>query len=245
MSGTLYLVSTPIGNVEDITLRALRILKEVRFIAAEDPHVTKPLLEHHAIETPLTTYHGAAKEFATPLILRRLEEGDDVALVVDAGTPAVADPGAYLVAAALASGITVAAVPGPSAVTAGLPLAGMPCEQFVFFGVFPRGRALRDRVLAQLRHESRPAVLFFDAHATSALQTFGPALGRRRVALVQDVTMPGERVIHGTLRDVLAQLDGIRNAQLLTLIIEGGMGTKRKKQRPGWKGPVRSRRAAG
>ena len=161
MPGTLYLVSTPIGNVEDMTLRALRILKAVRFIAAEDPQVTHPLLEHHGIDTPLTTYHGGMKEQVTPLILRRLEEGDDVALVVDAGTPAVADPGAYLVARALASGIAVSSVPGPSAVIAGLPLAAMSCEQFTFLGVFPHRRAARGRLLAQLRSEFRTSGLFF------------------------------------------------------------------------------------
>ena len=236
MPGTLYLVSTPIGNAEDMTLRALRILKAVRFIAAEDPCVTKPLMEHHAIDTPLTTYHGGVKEQVTPLILRRLEEGDDVALVVDAGTPAVADPGAYLVAQALASGITVTSLPGPSAVIAGLPLAAMPCEQFVFFGVFPRQRAARDQLLAQLRRERRTAVLFLEGALRKALQVFGPALGRRRAALVQDATMPGERVIHGALRDVLPQIDGVRHHQRLTLIIEGTTGAGRGPRPRGKKG---------
>jgi 16S rRNA (cytidine1402-2'-O)-methyltransferase len=244
MSGTLYLVSTPIGNVEDMTLRALRILKEVRFIAAEDPRVTKPLLDQHAIETPMTTYHGAVKEHTAPLILRRLEEGDDVALVVDAGTPAIADPGAYLIARALASGIAVSSVPGPSAVIACLSLAAMPCEQFVFFGVFPRGRAGRDRLLAQLREESRTAVLFLEAPVTSALQALGLALGRRQVAVVQDVTTPAERVRHGTLQDLLPALHGIRPTQGLTLIVEGRRGTQRRSDRASQKRAVRNRRAS-
>jgi 16S rRNA (cytidine1402-2'-O)-methyltransferase len=244
MPGTLYLVSTPIGNAEDMTLRALRILKAVRFIAAEDPRVTKPLMEHHGIDTPLTTYHGGVKEHVTPLILRRLQEGDDVALVVDAGTPAVADPGAYLVAQALASGIPVTSLPGPSAVMAGLPLAAMPCEQFVFFGVFPRQRAARARLLAQLRREWRTAVLFLEGSLREGLQTFGPALGRRRAALVQDVTMPGERVIYGPLHDILPQIDGRRHVQRVTLIIEGktGSGKRRRSGRKTGKNQTSARR---
>jgi len=236
MPGTLYLVSTPIGNAEDMTLRALRILKAVRFIAAEDPQVTKALMEHHAIDTPLTTYHGGVKEEVTPLILRRLAEGDDVALVVDAGTPAIADPGTYLVAQALASGMRVTSLPGPSAVIAGLPLSAMPCEQFVFFGVFPRQGTARDQLLAQLRREGRTAVLFLEGSVKKTFQIFGPALGRRRAALVQDATMPGERVIHGVLRDILPQIDGARHPQRLTLIIEGAPGSGRGQRLGGKKG---------
>ncbi|MGH7250684.1 MAG: SAM-dependent methyltransferase, partial [Nitrospiraceae bacterium] len=124
MTGTLYIVSTPIGNPDDITVRAVRILNKVAIVAAEDPRCSQALLAHHAITTPLTSYHDLNKEEKTQVLIRRLEEGQSVALVSDAGTPVISDPGAFLVRQALASGIRVVPVPGPSAVLAALSASG-------------------------------------------------------------------------------------------------------------------------
>ena len=126
MSGPLYLVSTPIGNPEDMTVRAIRILKEVAIVAAEDTSRTHSLLLHYGIDTPLTSYHDVNKDEKTPVLIRRLHEGQSIALVSDDGTPLISDPGAFLVAQALASGIRVVPVPGPSAVLAALSASGCP-----------------------------------------------------------------------------------------------------------------------
>jgi len=138
MPGTLYIVSTPIGNLEDMTFRAVRILKEVGVIAAEDTRHTKQLCTHFGIHTPLTSYHDFNKEEKTAVLLERLQAGTDVALVSDAGTPVVSDPGFFLITRAIEAGIRVVPVPGPSAVLAALAGSGLPTDSFRFEGFLPR-----------------------------------------------------------------------------------------------------------
>ena len=147
MSGLLYLVSTPIGNPEDMTVRAIRILKEVAIVAAEDTSHAHSLLLHYGIDTPLTSYHDLNKDEKTPLLIGRLHEGQCIALVSDAGTPLISDPGAFLVAQALASGIRVVPVPGPSAVLAALSASGLSSEAFVYQGYLPKKSTERRLVL--------------------------------------------------------------------------------------------------
>ncbi len=137
MPGTLYVVATPIGNLEDVTFRALRILREVSVIAAEDTRRTARLLQHYSISTPTTSLHKHNEGLRTPALLARLEAGESVALVSDAGTPVVSDPGGELVAAAHVAGIRVEPVPGPSAAMAALSASGLPAEQFTFLGFPP------------------------------------------------------------------------------------------------------------
>ena len=136
--GTLYVVATPIGNLEDITLRALRILKEVDLIACEDSRITKRLLNKYEIATPTITYHQHSSNNKISQIIEKLESGDSIALVTDAGTPGIQDPGGKLVQAATKSGITIVPIPGPSAVTTALSAAGIPADQFYFLGFLPK-----------------------------------------------------------------------------------------------------------
>jgi 16S rRNA (cytidine1402-2'-O)-methyltransferase len=164
MPGTLFVVATPIGNLEDLTFRALRVLKEVDLIAAEDTRRTSKLLAHYAIDRPLTSYreHNEARE--TPRLLARLDAGVSIALVSDAGTPGIADPGARLVGAALDAGYTVVPIPGASAVTAALSVSGVEADEFVFMGFPPASGAARRRWFERLAAETRPVVLFEAPH---------------------------------------------------------------------------------
>jgi len=164
MPGTLFVVATPIGNLEDITFRAVRVLGEVDLIAAEDTRRTSKLLAHYRIQRPLTSYrqHNEARE--TARLLARLQAGASIALVSDAGTPGIADPGARLVRAALEAGCKVVPIPGPSALTAALSVAGLEAEQFVFMGFPPASGTARSRWFERLADEDRPVVVFEAPH---------------------------------------------------------------------------------
>jgi 16S rRNA (cytidine1402-2'-O)-methyltransferase len=162
MSGTLYVVATPIGNLEDVTLRALRILREVSIIAAEDTRRTGRLLQHYSISTPTTSLHEHNERQKTPSLIARLERGDTVALVSDAGTPLVSDPGQWLVAAARKSGIRVESIPGPSVVLAAVAAAGFPGTEFAFVGFPPNRSKARDAWLRRVACEDR-LIVFFEA----------------------------------------------------------------------------------
>src|SRR5579875_2725297 len=161
-AGVLYVVATPIGNLEDITLRALRVLREVDLVAAEDTRRTRALLAHHGIRRPLASYYDAVERERAPAIVERLRAGATVALVSDAGTPGIADPGYHLVRGALAAGVRVVPVPGPSAVTAIVSVAGIPAERFVFEGFLPTRPGPRAERLRALAAEPR-ALVFFEA----------------------------------------------------------------------------------
>jgi 16S rRNA (cytidine1402-2'-O)-methyltransferase len=162
MSGTLYVVATPIGNLEDVTLRALRILREVSIIAAEDTRRTGRLLQHYSISTPTTSLHEHNERQKTPSLIARLERGDTVALVSDAGTPLVSDPGQWLVAAARQRGIRVDSIPGPSVVLAAVAAAGFPGTEFAFVGFPPNRSKAREEWLRRIVAEDR-LVVFFEA----------------------------------------------------------------------------------
>jgi len=162
MVGTLYVVATPIGNLEDLSFRALRILKEVDLIAAEDTRRTSKLLAHYGIRKSMTSFHEHNEVRETPRLIARLTAGTSVALVSDAGTPGIADPGAYLVRAARAAGILVSPIPGPSAVMAALSASGVPGSEFVFMGFPPRSGAARIAWFARLSGDPR-TVVFFEA----------------------------------------------------------------------------------
>lgn len=222
MTGTLYLVSMPIGHPDDLTLRALRILRNVPIIAAEDPARTKPLLAAHAIETPLTSYQDLNKDDKTPVLIRRLQGGESVALVSDAGTPAVVDPGLFLIRQALASGIRVVPVPGPSAALAAVPASGLSGDRFVFEGFLPRRSEARRRSLAVLRHDPRTVVLFeTPARLRSTLAAIRNLLGNRRLVLAHDLTKPDEELLRGTVEEVLKTLAPRSLRGEVTLVVEG------------------------
>jgi len=160
MVGTLFIVSTPIGNLEDITFRAIRTLKEASAIAAEDTRRTIKLCTYYGIGTPLTSYHDFNKEEKTPVFLKRLQEGAHIALVSDAGTPLISDPGFYLVRQAIAAKIPVVAIPGPSAVLTALVTSGFPTDVFGFEGFVPRKPGARLQLVKRLENEGRTTILF-------------------------------------------------------------------------------------
>jgi 16S rRNA (cytidine1402-2'-O)-methyltransferase len=164
MPGTLFVVATPIGNLEDVTLRALRVLRDVSVIAAEDTRRTFRLLQHYSISTPTTSLHEHNEPHKTPSLIRRLQGGESIALVSDAGTPGVSDPGARLVAAAHAAGLRVEPVPGPSAAVAALSASGFGGDQFLFVGFPPARAQARRKWLTPLAAETRPWVLYEAPH---------------------------------------------------------------------------------
>src|SRR3990172_9591617 len=149
LMGTLYVVGTPIGNLEDITLRALRVLREVDVIACEDTRHARTLLQRHGIATPLVSYHEHNERERAPQLVRRLLAGEGVALITDAGVPAISDPGFHLITQAIAAGVPVIPIPGPSAVTAALSVAGLPVDRFLFLGFPPRTQKARRRALEE------------------------------------------------------------------------------------------------
>jgi 16S rRNA (cytidine1402-2'-O)-methyltransferase len=198
--GTLYVVATPIGNLEDITLRALRVLREVALIAAEDTRHTRKLLARYEIETPLLSFHEHSPPARLQKILQRLESGESVALVTDAGTPGISDPGASLVKAAHEAGIPVVPVPGASAVTAALSVSGFAAARFRFEGFPPRKAGARKRFFEAFQEEDAPIVLFESPHRLlDTLQTALEVLGDRPVVICREMTKQFEQIFHGTL----------------------------------------------
>ncbi|HZP84535.1 MAG TPA: 16S rRNA (cytidine(1402)-2'-O)-methyltransferase [Chthonomonadaceae bacterium] len=221
--GTLYLVSTPIGNLEDISLRALRLLREVPLIAAEDARVTRKLLDHFGIGTEVVSYRSSRQPHQTETLLAALHAGRDLALVSDAGTPAIADPGASLITAAIARGIPVQPVPGPVAALSALVASGLPAGRFAFDGFPPRRRADRRAFFAALARESRTLLLYESpAYLPATLRDLLAALGRERpVAIVRDLTRSGETCFRGTLAQAVAHFRTHTPRGEYTLVIGG------------------------
>jgi 16S rRNA (cytidine1402-2'-O)-methyltransferase len=203
MPGILYVVATPIGNLEDITLRALRILRDVSVIAAEDTRRTARLLQQYSISTPTTSLHEHNERQRSVQLVRRLESGDSVALVSDAGTPVVSDPGLRLVRAARSAGIRVEPIPGPSAALAALSASGVPAETFVFMGFPPAKTAARRKWLAALSTEPRPIVLYEAPHRVAAL--FGDIAELwpgRHLTVARELTKLHEELVEGPIEAI-------------------------------------------
>jgi 16S rRNA (cytidine1402-2'-O)-methyltransferase len=204
MPGTLFVVATPIGNLEDITLRALRTLKEVEVIAAEDTRRTSRLLQHYGIRTRTLSFHDYNEADRTATLLATLQAGASVALVSDAGTPLVSDPGLRLVRAAIEAGLPVVPIPGPSAVTAALAVSGLSAEDFRFVGFPPARAAERARWLDQLKSGCGLLVMFEAPHRIHAtLAAVRDALGERWIVLSRELTKIHETVTRGWISDVL------------------------------------------
>ena len=216
---TLYVVATPIGNLEDISLRALRLLKQVKLIAAEDTRTTRQLLNAYDIKTPLTSYHEHNKRTKLDYLLGRLQE-EDVALVSEAGMPGVSDPGYELISAAIERGIRVVPVPGPSAVITALAVSGLPTDQFLYLGFLPRRPAARRRLLKSVADEPRTMVAFEAPHRIKeTLIDALEILGDRRVAVCRELTKVHEEVFRGWLSQALQHFASPRGE--FTLVIEG------------------------
>ena len=206
--GTLYLVATPLGNLEDITLRALRILREAKTIAAEDTRHTRKLLNHFEIATPIVSYHEHSGPAGIAMVLAALAEGD-VALVSDAGTPAISDPGADLIQATLSSGYPVVPIPGPSAVITALIASGLPPSEFTFLGFLPRRSQERQAHLLSVSHEPRTLVIYEAPHRLRAcLDDLLAVLGDREACLARELTKVHEEWLRGTLSALKARYAG-------------------------------------
>src|SRR6202008_4919696 len=205
--GCLYLVATPIGNLEDITLRALRILKEVDQIACEDTRHTQKLLNHYNILKPLVSYHEHNEMTRAPELVLAMEQGAQIALVSDAGMPLVSDPGYRLVTLCLGYPIPVIPIPGPSALLAALSASGLPNEEFLFAGFLPARSGERRRALERLRIEDRTIVLYEAPHRVAeAVADALEILGDRPACLAREVTKVHEEFLRGTLSELDASL---------------------------------------
>jgi 16S rRNA (cytidine1402-2'-O)-methyltransferase len=216
---TLYVVATPIGNLEDISLRALRILREVRLIAAEDTRHTKRLLDTYNIKTPMTSYHEYNKWTKLEHILNYLEN-DDVALVSDAGMPGMSDPGYELIVAACQKGIPVVPIPGPSVITTALVISGLPTDKFIYLGFLPRKSNGRRRLLESVANEDRTIVALESPHRLSAaLDDILLVLGDRKIAICRELTKIHEEVFRGRISQAIQYFTQPRGE--FTLVIEG------------------------
>jgi 16S rRNA (cytidine1402-2'-O)-methyltransferase len=215
----LYVIGTPIGNLEDISLRALRILQEVKLIAAEDTRTTRHLLSAHDIKTPLTSYHEHSKRAKLDYLLDYLER-EDLALVSEAGMPGLSDPGYDLIVAAIDRGVSVVPVPGASAVITALAVSGLPTDQFLYVGFLPRRKGQRQRVLSSIVEESRTIVAFeTPRRLNEALEDIEEILGNRRISVCRELTKVHEEIFRGRVRQAREYFVEPRGE--FTLIIEG------------------------
>ncbi len=221
--GTLYVIGTPIGNLEDISLRAIQTLKQVTLIAAEDTRHTGKLLHHLQISTPQLSYYEHNCRSRIPQLLERLQQGQDIALVTDAGMPGIADPGYELVQACQEAAITVVPIPGPSAVITALSAAGLPCDRFVFEGFLPRKGAERRERLQALQSERRTLVLYEAPHRLlQTLQDLAVILGKdRTIVTARELTKRHESFWRGTLTDAITYYTDQAPRGEFTLVIAG------------------------
>lgn len=216
------MVATPIGNLEDITFRALAVLKEVDLIAAEDTRHSRKLLSHFDIHTPLTSYHQHNQQEKGPFLIDKMKDGQKIALITDAGLPGISDPGHDLVVKALEAGIRVTAIPGPSASLTALVISGMPTDRFVFEGFLPRASKERKEALEILKEERRTIILYEAPHRlVSTLEDLLEALGDRPLAIVRELTKKYEEVRRGTLSSLLAYFQEQEPKGEFTLVLAG------------------------
>ncbi len=222
MLGILYVVATPLGNLEDLSPRAVKILGEVDLIACEDTRHTRKLLNHFAIQTPTTSYHEHNEDAKAPALMTQLQEGKRIALVSDAGTPLLSDPGHRLVHACRENEIPVYPVPGPSAATAALSVSGLPAHRFFFIGFLPRRAALQRAVLEKLSQEESTLLIYISPHGLfPTLKRIVEILGNRRAFLIREMTKLHETHYFGRLKEVLTTLEQEPARGEYTLVLEG------------------------
>lgn len=220
MPGTLYVVATPIGNLEDVTLRALRVLREVSIVAAEDTRRTARLLQHYSISTPTTSLHEHNERSRTPALIARLAAGESVALVSDAGTPVISDPGCHLVAEAHRAGVRVEPIPGPNAAVAALAASGLARREFLFAGFPPARAGARTAWLERLRTEERVLVMYEAPHRIrGTLEAMLGVFGDRVVAVGRELTKAHEQLVVRPISAILA--GGVEERGEFTLVVSG------------------------
>ena len=219
---TLYIVATPIGNLEDITLRAVRILKEVDLIVAEDTRHTHKLLNHFQISKPLASFFEPHEQKQIPFILKNLQEGKNLALVTDAGTPSVSDPGFRLIQAAVEAGISVVPIPGPSAAICALQASGLPTDHFFFVGYLPEKPGKRNKMIEGLKELPHTFILYVSPwKALKQIEELSKAMGKRKVCLAREMTKMHEEFWRGTLNELVVWLENKKPKGEITLVVEG------------------------
>lgn len=222
MAGKLYLCATPIGNLEDITLRVLRVLEEVDLIAAEDTRNSIKLLNHYEIKTPMTSYHEFNKIEKAYQLVEKLQEGMNIALITDAGTPGISDPGEELVKIAYEAGIGVTSLPGPAACITALTLSGLSTRRFVFEAFLPKDKKERKRILEELQKETRTIILYeAPHHLIKTLEELREALGNRRITLCRELTKKYEEGQRTTIDEVLEHYKDKEPRGEYVLVLEG------------------------
>jgi 16S rRNA (cytidine1402-2'-O)-methyltransferase len=222
VKGTLYIVSTPIGNLEDITLRALRVLKEVDLVAAEDTRRSIKLLNHYGISKPLISYWKEKEKTRSDELIGKLLSGRTVALVSDAGTPGIADPGSVLIRKAIEENISVVPVPGPSAFVAALTVSGLPADAFIFLGFLPSGKTHRKKALTDLKLEQKTLIFYEAPHRISeTLVDMETVFGKRTAVVVKEVTKLHEEVLRGSISAILDQMKETMVTGEYVIIVEG------------------------
>lgn len=223
-TGVLYIVATPIGNLEDITLRAIRVLKEADLIAAEDTRHTRKLLSKYDIHTTLTSYHDHNKEEKAPVLVSRMLEGRSVALVSDAGTPGISDPGYFLINLAADQQLPVVPIPGPTAAIAALSISGLPTNSFVFEGFLPSKQAARRRRLEELKDEKRTLVFYEAPHRIiNTVDDMAAVFGDRKAVVTRELTKIHEEAIRGPLSKVLERLNSGPTKGEFTIVVHGAV----------------------
>jgi len=227
--GILYIVSTPIGNLEDITLRAIRILKEVDLIAAEDTRHTALLLKHFGIQTPLTSYFEGNELKKREFILSKLIQRHKIALVSDAGTPGISDPGFRLIRLAIENQIPVIPIPGPSAVITALSVAGLPTDAFLFKGFLPHKSKKRKDLLKELENIRETLIFYESPHRISeSLKDILEILGDREMVVARELTKVYEEALRGKVSEILSQIEGKKLKGEMTLVISGKTRRERR-----------------
>ena len=222
MAGTLYLCATPIGNLEDITFRVLRVLKEVDLIAAEDTRNSIKLLNHFEIKTPMTSYHEFNKYDKAAVLVEKMLAGMNVAVITDAGTPGISDPGEELVRQAYEAGITVTSLPGAAACVTALTMSGLPTRRFAFEAFLPTDKKERTAVLEDLRTESRTIILYEAPHRLiRTLEELAGVLGDRKISVCKELTKRHETVFRSTLQEAVAYYQGNEPKGEYVLVLEG------------------------
>ena len=222
MNGKLYLVATPIGNLDDITLRAIKILKDVDVIAAEDTRHSLKLLNHLEISKPLISYHRHNEEIKSELLIDKLLNGENIALVTDAGTPAISDPGEFIVKKAIENNIDVIPIPGACALINALICSGLDTREFAFYGFLPLNKKLRTNKFEELKRENKTAILYEAPHKIeSTLEDIYNNLGDRNIVLARELTKIHETFLRGRVSEIMEQVHNIKGE--IIILIEGNI----------------------
>ncbi|OKZ57224.1 MAG: 16S rRNA (cytidine(1402)-2'-O)-methyltransferase [Clostridium sp. 26_21] len=227
MEGNLYIIATPIGNLEDITLRALRILKEVDLIAAEDTRQTLKLLNYYEINKPLISYHRHNEEIKSEILIEKLKKGENIALVSDAGTPGICDPGEEVIKKAICENIKIIPIPGACAMINALICSGISTKEFEFLGFLPLNKKLRKEKLEEIKNSNKTIILYEAPHKMkSTLEDLQKILKNRKIVLARELTKIHEEFIRKSIEDILKDIDNLKGEMIL--IIEGNTNNQKE-----------------